>query len=76
MDLCKFKSNINDLVKQAVFEENDKQENLFAKGSEVFGIFWDQSNDCFGFKVDSLLLKGDWSKINTKRKLISIASSL
>ena len=76
MTLCKFKSNIGSLDKQEVSEENNKVENLWARGSQVFGVIWNQENDCFQFNVDSLISKGDWSLINTKRKLISISSTL
>ena len=49
---------------------------MWAKDSAVFGVVWDQSSDKFLFNVDSFTFKGNLIKKWTKRKLISLVSTI
>ena len=74
MNLCKFQTNLE--IPDSFITDSEKPENLWAKDSAVFGVVWDQSSDKFLFNVDSFTLKGNLIKKWTKRKLISLVSTI
>ena len=76
MELCKFKSNLGEVKKNVITDIEEKQDNLWAKGSEVFGITWDQNTDKFKFSVDVVLAQGIFAKNFTKRSLLKAISRI
>ena len=76
MNLCKFRTNLEIQDRENFFTNSEKTENLWSKGSEVFGVTWDEKSDNFLFKVDSLLSKVKLGNNCTKRKLVSLISTI